>query len=103
MDSIRKKFILKKILTYMSSLKEIAIRNYIQKIDWKRDNWSYQKIETDMQSFLGERPTIEVSWKKDVMINEVTGEAKEIKRLDRVGIIFTDTDDKYKKIEIIVE
>jgi len=87
----------------MSSLKEIAIRNYIQKIDWKRDNWSYQKIETDMQSFLGERPTIEVSWKKDVMINEVTGEAKEIKRLDRVGIIFTDTDDKYKKIEIIVE
>ena len=86
----------------MYSLKEIAIREYISKIDWKRDNWSYQRIEEDMKKFLGERPTLDVKYQKDVMVNEVTGEAKEFKDISKIQIVFTDTDDRFKKIEFIV-
>lgn len=87
----------------MYSLKESAIREYISKIDWKRDNWSYVQVEEDMKRFLGERPTLEVNYEKDVMVNEVTGESKEFKRLKTIGVIFTDLDDKIKKIEILVD
>jgi hypothetical protein len=87
----------------MYSLKENAIRQYISQIDWKRDNWSYQRIEEDMKKFLGERPTLDVQYQKDVMVNEVSGESKEFSRLTKVNVIFTDTDDKIKKLEIIVD
>ena len=87
----------------MYSLKETAIREYISKIDWKRDNWSYQRIEEDMKRFLGERPTLDVQYQKDVMVNEVSGESKEFNRLTKISIIYTDTDDKIKKFEIIVD
>jgi hypothetical protein len=87
----------------MYSLKESAIRDYISKIDWKRDNWSYVQVEEDMKRFLGERPTLEISYQKDVMVNEVTGESKEIKKLSNVSVIFTDTDDKIKKVEILID
>lgn len=86
----------------MQSLKEIAIRDYISKINWKTDNWSYQRIEEDMKRFLGERPSLDVQYKKDVMVNEVSGESKEIEKIVKVNVIFTDTDDKIKKMEIIL-
>lgn len=87
----------------MYSLKETAIRQYISQIDFKRDNWSYQILEEDMKKFLGERPTLDVKYKKDVMINEVSGEAKEFQRLDSISIIYTDTDDRIKKIQIVID
>lgn len=86
----------------MQSLKEIAIRDYISKINWKTDNWSYQRLEEDMKKFLGERPSIDVQYKKDVMVNEVSGESKEIDKLVKVSVIYTDTDDKIKKMEILL-
>jgi hypothetical protein len=87
----------------MHSLKELAIKEYISKINWKRDNWSYQIIEEDMKRFLGERPTIDVTYQKDVMVNEVSGESKEFDRLSKVSVIYTDTDDRIKKVEIIID
>lgn len=87
----------------MYSLKEIAIREYISKIDWKRDNWSYQRIEEDMKKFLGERPTLDVKYQKDVMVNEVSGESKEFNRLESIGVIYTDTDDRIKKLQIVID
>lgn len=87
----------------MYSLKETAIRNYISQIDFKRDNWSYQRLEEDMKKFLGERPTLDVKYQKDVMINEVSGEAKEFSRLEKISIIYTDTDDKIKKIDVMID
>ena len=87
----------------MYSLKESAIREYLSKIDWKRDNWNYVQVEEDMKRFLGERPTLEISYKKDVMVNEVTGESKEFKKLTNVSVIFTDLDDKIKKVEILID
>jgi hypothetical protein len=87
----------------MYSLKESAIREYLSKIDWKRDNWSYVQVEEDMKRFLGERPSLEINYNKDVMVNEVTGESKEFKKLDSISVIFTDLDDKIKKIQILID
>jgi hypothetical protein len=87
----------------MYSLKESAIREYISRINWRRDNWSYVQVEEDMKKFLGERPTLEITYEKDVMVNEVTGESKEFKKLTKIGVVFTDLDDKIKKIEILVD
>jgi hypothetical protein len=50
-----------------------------------------------MRKFLGEVPAIDIIYKKDVMINEVTGKAKEIVDIEKVQIIFLDLDDKFKK------
>ena len=86
----------------MYSLKEQAIRNYIAKVNFNTD-WSYIKIEEDMRKFLGERPSLQPTYTKDVMLNEVTSEAKEIKKLEKIAVIFTDTDDKLKKIEILID
>lgn len=84
------------------SLKEQAIRDYLAKVNFKT-NWNYQAIEEDMRKFLGERPSLQASYRKDVILNEVMGEAQEIKKLEKIAIIFTDTDDRLKKIEILVD
>ena len=86
----------------MGSMKEISIREYISNIDFKNDDWKLPKIKEDMRRFLGEEPGIEVVYKKDVMVNEVSGESKEFVDVDKIQIIFTDTDDKFKKIEFII-
>jgi hypothetical protein len=87
----------------MSSLKEMSIREYISHIDFKKDDWKLSQIKEDMRRFLGEEPGIDILYKKDVMINEVTGKAQEFKDIDRIQIIFTDTDDRFKKIEFIID
>ena len=84
------------------SLKEQAIRDYLAKVNFKT-NWNYNAIEEDMRKFLGERPSLEATYKKDVMLNEVTSEAKEIKKLEKIAVIFTDTDDKIKQVEILID
>jgi hypothetical protein len=86
----------------MNSLKEMSIREYISHIDFKNDDWKLSKIKEDMRRFLGEEPGIDVIYKKDVMVNEVTGRSHEIKDIDKIQIIFTDTNDKFKKIEFII-
>ena len=87
----------------MYSMKEGAIREYLAKIDFKRDNWSYVQIEEDMRKFLGERPSLEVSYEKDVMMNEISGEAKEFKKITAVSVIYTDLDEKIKKVQILID
>ena len=83
-------------------MKEHSIREYISKIDFKSEDWKLSKIKEDLRRFLGEEPGIDIVYKKDVMINEFTGEAKEFKDVDRVCIIFTDTDDRFRKLEFVV-
>lgn len=86
----------------MSSMKEMAIRDYISKIDFKNDDWKLSELKENMRKFLGEEPGIDVVYKKDVMVNEVSGESKEFVDVDKIQIIFTDTDDKFKKLEFLV-
>ena len=86
----------------MSSLKEFSIREYISKIDFVNDDWKISQIKEDMRRFLGEEPGIGVIYKKDVMVNEFSGEAKEFVDVDKIQIVFTDTDDKFKSLEFVV-
>ena len=86
----------------MGSIKEFSIREYISKIDFKNDDWKLSQIKEDLRRFLGEEPGVDVIYKKDVMINEFSGEAKEFLDIDKIQIIYTDTDDKIKKMEFNV-
>lgn len=87
----------------MSSMKEFSIREYISKIDFKNDDWKIPQIQEDLRRFLGEEPAIDVVYKKDVMVNEFSGVAKEIMNVEKIQIVFTDVDDKYKKIEFLID
>ena len=87
----------------MNSLKEMSIRDYISKINFKTDDWKISQITEDMKRFLGEEPGIDIIYKKDVMVNEFTGEAKEFKQIDKVQIVFTDLDNRFKKLEFIID
>lgn len=81
------------------SIKESIIQNYISSINWKRDDWKISEIKENLKKSLGEEPSVVVNWKKDVMINEVSGSAEEIKVPEYVQIVFTDLDDKIKKLQ----
>lgn len=85
------------------TLKESAIRNYISNIDFKRDDWKLSDIKRDMRTFLGEEPGIDIIYKKDVLINEATMKAEEFVNIDKIEIVYYDTDDKFKKLEFKVE
>ncbi len=87
----------------MASMKEIAIREYLSKIDFNRDDWKLSQIQKEMRMFLGEEPAIDIQYKKDVLINEILGEAQEIKKIDRISIVFTDLDDRFNKLEFIID
>jgi hypothetical protein len=83
-------------------MKEMSIRDYVSRIDFKNDDWRISVIKEDMRKFLGEEPGIDILYKRDVMINEVTGKAQEIKDIDKIQIIFFDTDERFKKLEFII-
>ena len=86
----------------MSSLKENAIREYISKIDFKRDDWKLSQLKEDMRKFLGEEPGVDIVYKKDVMVTE-SGKSKEFVDIDKVEIVIFDTDDKFKKLEFVID
>lgn len=83
-------------------MKEQMIKEYIAGIDFNRD-WKLSNIKENLRKFLGEEPGVDIIWKKDVMLNEVNGEAKEIEKVGSVIIVFTDIDDKFKKIEFKID
>ena len=85
----------------MESLKQESIRNYLSKVNF-RGEWSYKKIQDDMRIFLGETTAIDVKYMKDVSVNEISGESKEFDRLVKVSVIYTDTDNKIKKFDIVI-
>lgn len=87
----------------MASMKEISIREYISNIDFNREDWSLSKIKKDMRKFLGEEPGIDIIYKKDVILNEILSEAQEISKVNRISIVFTDLDDKFKKVEFLID
>ena len=70
-------------------------------VDFNSD-WSLNRIQEDLKKMLGETPGIDIDYKKDVLINEREGTATEYQKVDRVKIIFTDLDDRFKKLEFII-
>jgi hypothetical protein len=84
------------------TIKESLIKEYISHIDFKRDDWKISVIKEDMRRFLGEEPGVDIIYKSDTLVDEDLGKAKIIKTLERVSIVFYDTDDKFKKLDFLV-
>jgi hypothetical protein len=88
----------------MTSMKENAIRNYIASIDFKRDDWRLPEIKENLRKFLGEEPGIDISYKKDVILNEFKGEAEEIRAVQKITILFSENlDNQLKKLEFLID
>lgn len=85
------------------SMKHISVVDYISRINFNRDDWSLKAIKEDMRKFLGEEPGIEIEYAKDVMINEDGSGSKEIEKVNKIAIVFTDLDDKLKRIELRID
>jgi len=85
------------------SIREKIIRDYIGKINFVKDDWSMHTISNDLKGMLGETPAFDVSYQKDVMLNEFSGKAQEIKKVSKVSVVFTDDNNKIKKIELLVK
>jgi hypothetical protein len=86
----------------MNSMKADLIRKYVSEIDFRGEDWSIHTMMQEMQKFLGEVPSVDVGYKKDVMVTELTGMSKEIKTVEKVSVVFTDTDDRIKRIDFLV-
>jgi len=72
-------------------------------VDFNGENWKVSKFKEDMRKFLGEEPGIQIDYKKDVILNEVKGEAEEVKKIEKISIVFTDLDDKFRKLEFLID
>lgn len=88
----------------MNSMKEMAIKQYISNIDFNNDDWKLSKIKEDMRKLLGEEPGVDIIYRNDVVVNEVFGKqsSKEVKTIEKISIVFTDLDNKYKKIDFLI-
>lgn len=87
-----------------NSMKKEIIRNYfIKNVDFTNDKWSAKSIREELKNILGEEPGIKVNYIKDVVINEVTSTAKEIKKVESVTLYFTDLDDKITTMEFLID
>lgn len=85
------------------NMREHLVKEYLTKVDFSRD-WSYNKILQDLHSMLGEKPGLDVVYKKDVMINEVSGTSKEIKKIDKVVVVFSDmSNENFRKVEFLID
>jgi hypothetical protein len=82
-------------------MKESLIREYILGINFNGE-WGISKMKEDMKRFLGEEPGIDVQWEKDAILNEDTGQPEVIEKMKKISIVFTDIDDKYKKLDFLV-
>lgn len=86
----------------MKSMKENSIQQYISAVNFN-EHWSVNDIKNGLQKLLGEIPGIKVNYEKDVSVNEIKGEAVEIKKLKSIEVVFTDLDDQIKKVEYLLE
>ena len=86
----------------MQSMKESSIRNYISSIDFKKNEWNINTIKSEMRKFLGEEPAIDISYKRDVMVNEFRGTSEIITTPNKMTVVFTDVDNKFKKLEFFI-
>lgn len=87
----------------MKSMKENNIQDYIMGIDFSSDDWSVNNIKNSIRNIVGEVPGIKVNYTKDVIINEIKGEAQEYKKLKSIEIVFTDLDDQIKRLEYLID
>jgi hypothetical protein len=78
-------------------MKANEVNTFMTKFNFN-DEWSTQDLKDGIRSRIGETPAIKVNYKKDLLINEVKGTAEEINKIESIDVVFTDTDEKFKKL-----
>jgi len=81
------------------SMKQMLIREFILRYDFKREDWSAKEMKNNLKMILGEEPAIKINYVKDIMVNEINSDVKEITALRSISIFFTDLDDKITKMD----
>lgn len=85
-----------------NSLRLEIIKGYLATVNFAGDDWSYHIIEEDLKTKLGERPTLNIKRKKDVMLSEDMKKSVEIEKIESIDIIYTDDDNRIKKYTILI-
>jgi hypothetical protein len=63
------------------------VLNYLSSIKWNSGDWNWKTIEENINSILSKKCTIDIKYKKDVIINELNhDEAHEIKAVEKVCV-----------------
>lgn len=83
--------------------KEGIIRKYILDIDFKNDDWSVKKIREDLKFKLMEDPGVTVSYVKEPVLNETTGEVERIEKIEKITVVFSDGSNKFQKVDFMIE
>lgn len=79
--------------------KEQIITNYISDIDFNKNDWSYRKIQEDLRRLIGEAPAINFNYQKDVILNELNSEAREVSVIKSIDVIYSpDLNEVAKKL-----
>lgn len=66
------------------------IVNYLSGVDFNADEWTVEDIKNNIRKLIHETPAIKISYVKDVVINEMNRESKEINKLNTISITYTD-------------
>ena len=83
-------------------MKEEAIKEFISNIDFKSNNWKLSDIKNEMRKFLGEEPAIDIHYIKDAVILEGSTKASIVEKVNKIDIVFTNIDGKFKKLEFYI-
>jgi phage gp37-like protein len=82
--------------------KEQIITEYLSNVDFSGD-WSYNKMQNDLRQMIGEAPAINITYKKDVQMNEINSEAKEIQVVDKIEVLYSpNLDQNIKKLQFTI-
>jgi hypothetical protein len=84
-------------------MKSEIIKEYLNIVNFKSGNWSIKQLEEALKAKLHETPGIDVKWAKDALLNEDTGKPEVYEYVEKISIVYTDVDDKIKKIEFLVK
>jgi uncharacterized protein Veg len=82
----------------MNSIKLETIKNIILSFQFE-NQWKIKDIKEKIKLSIGEEVGLNISYKKDVIINEVLNKAEVLKVIDVISITFTDVDDKIKTVD----
>jgi hypothetical protein len=83
-------------------MKENIIREFLSGVNFRSEDWSLSDIKSRLRQYLGEEPGVDIHWKKDVLINELKGESTEVFAVEKVSVVFTETDGKLRKLEFSI-
>lgn len=73
----------------LRSFKELAILEYLSKIDFKNDKWTPAMIQADLKRILQENPGVDIEWMKTTRVNEILDTEEVTERVRSITVVYT--------------